>query len=291
LQALKTSVKSVTPKEAVEKVSKEKGGEMSARSAGSLPRNRQQAYNTSKQQKPEDHLYNLIVESQNLERNKDKFIQEVKLAPEPSVIMAMDYQLADIEAFCTNPDHHCVFGIDPTFDLGKFNLTVTTYKQLQLVKPNGEPPTFVGPLFVHYRKTFSCYNSFASGLTGLNKGLASILAFGTDGEDPLIEAFSQQCRFATHLTCFTHSRENIKRKLRELSVPPDVIKEYLFDIFGGQRGTTFIEGLADACSEADFDKKLATLNEVWNKREEAFSSPPQFATYFNRHKASIFKNR
>ena len=133
-------MKSVTPKEAVEKVSKEKGGEMSARSAGSLPRNRQQAYNTSKQQKPEDPLYNLIVESQNLERNKDKFIQEVKLAPEPSVIMAMDYQLADIEAFCTNPDHHCVFGIDPTFDLGKFNLTVTTYKQLQLVKPNGEPP-------------------------------------------------------------------------------------------------------------------------------------------------------
>ena len=35
-------------------VSKEKGGEMSAKSAGALPRNRQQAYNASKQQKPQD---------------------------------------------------------------------------------------------------------------------------------------------------------------------------------------------------------------------------------------------
>ena len=41
--------------------------------------------------------------------------------------------------------------------------------------------TYVGPLFLHYRKTFS---SFAAGLTGLNKSLASICSFGTDGEVP-----------------------------------------------------------------------------------------------------------
>ena len=52
---------------------------------------------------------------------------------------------------CTNPYHHCVFGIDPTFNLGPCNVTVTTYKQFQLV---GQAPTFVGPLFIHYRKTF-----------------------------------------------------------------------------------------------------------------------------------------
>lgn len=66
LRALKSELKHTTPKEAIEKVSKEKGGEMFAKSAGSLPRNRQQAYNASKQQKPQDPLYNLILECQNL---------------------------------------------------------------------------------------------------------------------------------------------------------------------------------------------------------------------------------
>ncbi len=79
------------------------------------------------------------------------------------MVMVSDYQLADLDAFCTNPDHHRVFGIDPTFDLGHFNLTVTTYKQLQVV--------IVGPLFIHYRKTFSCYNLFVCGLLGLNRYL------------------------------------------------------------------------------------------------------------------------
>ena len=278
LQALKKALKGVPAKEAVEQVSKENGGEISAKSAGSLPRNRRQAYNISKHQKEQDPLYNLIVDSQTLKQ--DQFVREVKLSPEPSVIMAKDYQIADLDAFCTNPEHHCVFGVDPTFDLGHFNLTVTTYKQLQLVKANGESPTFVGPLFLHYRKTFSCYHSFASGLLGLNKNLSSIRAFGTDGETALIDAFSQQCQSAVHLTCFNHCRENIKRKLRELNVPPPVASECIFDIFGGQRGTTFVEGLADADSESDFDSKLAKFENVWN---------PQFFDYFLKNKASIFK--
>lgn len=101
--------------------------------------------------------------------------------------MASDFELAELEAFCTDPNYHCVLGIDPTFNKGRFNLTVTTYKQLQLVKSNGEDLTYFGPLFLHYCKIFSCYNSFASGLTGLNKCLASICSFGTDGEVPLID--------------------------------------------------------------------------------------------------------
>ena len=38
-----------------------------------------------------------------------------------------------------------MFGIDPTFNFGQVNLTITNYKQLQLVKSNG---TFVGPSFL-----------------------------------------------------------------------------------------------------------------------------------------------
>ena len=262
---------------------------MSSESAGSLPRNRQQAYNAKRGQKTEDPLYGLILESQNLDHDRYHFIREVRLAPEPCVVMAMDYQLADVDAFCTCPDHHCILGIDPTFDLGNFNVTVTTYKQLQLINKNGEPPIFVGPLFLHYRKSFSCYHSFASCLLGLNKNLANIKVFGTDGETALIDAFKQQCNSASHLLCFTHCRENIKRKLRELRIPSNVASDYLMEIFGGQQGTTYIEGLADSISEADFDEKLSTLQKVWDERESPFCSPPQFFTYFCNHKASLFR--
>lgn len=102
---------------------------MSAKSAAALRRNREHAYNASKLQKPQDPLYNLILESQNLEQSDNQFIREVKLTPEPTVIMAMDYQIADLEAFCTSSHHYSILGIDPTFNLGPFNVTVSTYKQ------------------------------------------------------------------------------------------------------------------------------------------------------------------
>jgi len=50
----------------------------------------------NKHQKSQDPLYSLILEIQNLE---DQFIHELKLVPEPSVILAYDYQLAEV-AFC-----------------------------------------------------------------------------------------------------------------------------------------------------------------------------------------------
>ena len=252
---------------------------MSAKSAGSLPRNRQQAYNIAKHQKAEDPLYSLIIDGHNLQQGQDQIVREVKLAPEPCVVMGMDYQIADLDVFCTHPDHHCKLGVDPTFDLGHFNLTVTiqagTTSEIQWKVAN-----ILGPLFLHYRKTFSCYHSFASGLLGLNKNPSNICAFGTDGEVALIDAFRQQCQSAVHLMCFNHCRENVKRKLRELNVPPLVASDYIFDIFGGQCGTTFVEGLVDTDSEGDFDRKLAEFKDIWN---------PQFFEYFLRNKATVFK--
>ena len=63
----------------------------------------------------------------------------------------------------------------------------------------------------------------------------------------------------------------------------------MFEIFGGQRGSTFVEGLADSTSDSDFDEKLAAFEITWNAREKALSSSPQFFTYFTRYKAPVFK--
>jgi len=108
LQALKSKLESASPKEALETVSKERVGKILARSTGELPHNRQKTYNFKKHQKSQGPLYSLMVEMQTSSDN-DKFIRELKLAPEPLVILAYDYQLAEVEAFYTNPSYHCVF--------------------------------------------------------------------------------------------------------------------------------------------------------------------------------------
>ena len=90
IKSLKSNLKGASPKEALEKVFTERGGEMSAKSAGSLVRNRQQVYNIKRQLRPADPVYNLILEMQNLDQSNDSFVRELKLSPEPSVIMACD---------------------------------------------------------------------------------------------------------------------------------------------------------------------------------------------------------
>jgi len=76
---------------------------MFAKSMGELLHNRQHAYTMKKHQKSQDSLYSLIIEMQTLDNNEDHFICVLKLAPEPSVILAYNYHLAKVEAFLYKP--------------------------------------------------------------------------------------------------------------------------------------------------------------------------------------------
>ena len=46
---------------------------------------------------------------------------------------------------------------------------------------------------------------------GLQRDLVGVLAFGTDREESLAEAFKHEFCFAVHLTCFIHKCRNIER--------------------------------------------------------------------------------
>ncbi|KAJ7369503.1 hypothetical protein OS493_038485 [Desmophyllum pertusum] len=69
-----------------------------------------------------------------------------------------------------------------------------------------------------------------SKLISLNRGMANVLAFGTDGEETLFKAMERNMYHAIHLRCFGHFRDNCKEKLRAL--PRAVQNEFLDDIFG-----------------------------------------------------------
>ena len=83
------------------------------------------------------------------------------------MVMAPEYALDDLVHFCTSPFCFSILGVDPTFNLGEFDVTVTTYCHLLLQhhrELEGKPPVMFGPMFVYVKKDFSTYHFFASSL-------------------------------------------------------------------------------------------------------------------------------
>ena len=75
-------------------------------------------------------------------------------------------------------------------------------------------------------------------------------------EKALIDAFSHEFRFASHLTCFIHVKRNIKEELKKRMIPDSVQSEILDDIFGRRSGSSLFEGLVDCIDVSSFEEKL-----------------------------------
>ena len=278
LQKLRVCSKQLPPKQAVSKVTFERGGVIKANSIGDLPRNRKQVYNLSCKETENDALLSVMVMcKESMGKSDDPFVRIVTSAPEPMCILCTNAQLLDIEHFCTDPHIFGPLSIDPTFDLGDFNVTVTSYRNLLLQnRKTRKNPVMLGPMLIHRRKLFSSYHFLASQLVCLKPSLSQLQAFGTDGEESLYTAFSTQFPTARHLRCFLHFRDNCKAKLHEMKVPNHVMLIIIQDIFG-----SFIkgkEGLVDASDVDDLHCNLQLLKATWE------SYVPGFYDWFVKNK-------
>ena len=130
-------------------------------------------------------------------------------------------------------------------------------------------------------------------MVGLCSRLNSLVAFGTDGEKALGDAFHAQFPNAKHLLCFIHVKNRIKIKLRDLGIPVDISKGFIVDIFGEQHGTHKLCGLVDCESPEQFDLELEQLEEVWNGREmyARSSTEAQFHSWFLQYQACSMKEK
>ena len=276
-----------------------RGGVMHAKLSCDLPRNRRQVYNLKSAVKVDegsssnsgilrsDTLAQIMNTCKQTCSSSDAFIRSVEAAPEPMCVLSTDQQLADLERFCMGAPSS-VLSIDPTFNLGPFNVTPTTFHNLLVENSNGQKPIVLGPVLIHQTKTFRPFHYFASTLIRLNPKLVGLKSFGTDGEPELIKAFEVCFPSAIHLRCTNHIRQNVKEKLSALGIPQSAYKEFLNDIFGVQRGSHFEAGLIDASSEASFMKAMSYLKEKWNNLEKScisHSSHPQFYSFFSKYKA------
>ena len=285
---LKQEAKKNTPKRVLQFVSEASGGIMEATSAGALPRGRQQIKdarrkNTSKQDF--DPLYSIMHMCKEGEgRRDDNFIRMVNAAPYPMMLIAFDYTLNDLVRFCTSADNFSILGVDPTFNLGDFDVTVTTYRHL-LLQPRetsgSKPPVMLGPMFIHVRKDFTAYHFFSSTLVGQRPHLSSLKAFGTDGELALENALKATFPMAQHVRCFLHFRGNIERKLQELNLPRSASSEIVHDIMGSPMQLQ--HGLVDAKTVEEMDDMLKRFESRWNELEKPYNSPPFFHTWFLKH--------
>ena len=291
LSELKDNVDKMTPKAAVHVLYDKAGGVTNTNSLSELPRDRRQAINLKSHNhctsgiassKQKDLVYDLLEQHFGSLNN---FVRNVSFNDSVSCVLFTDQQLYDLERFCANTSsaNTSVLGVDPTFNLGDFYVTVTTYENLLLInRKTGKHPVFIGPMLIHQRRTYENYFYFASELLKHRRSLSCINAVGTDGEEQLSKAFGTVFSGATKLLCAVHKRDNITSKLREFKVTEEVSKEILNSVFGYQVENTHHAGLIDSADSTDFQIKMEQLKIKW----EALC--PGFYEWFVTNEAEIF---
>ena len=276
------------------------GGILEATSKSELLRNRRQVYNmqhssascttTSKA----DPIFELIQQCRvDHMPGGRKFIRSVNFENSPSCVIATDSQLSNVAKFCSTPSSHCVWGVDPTFNMGKFYVTVTTYTYTHVVrKCNNVSPTFFGPMFIHTEKNFESFYYFFSTLLKFEPKLSNILVVSTDGEQSIIEALrSVFGESFISLQCFIHMKDNIQHKLSKFLLPENVRDEIIKDIFGFQQGSVYVKGLLDVESVSDFDAQILLLKSKWDRLEQSTNpgKPPKVYEWILKNEVPVMK--
>ena len=191
---LKDATNKKKPREAIHHVvGNEIGGIRSCSGIGQLPRNRQQAnyfrriksnfggfvpVKNMSGEGNDDPWYGLLKEIQlQAKKRNTAFIRDVKLGGEPLCVLATDRQLIDIVRFYCSTTSYKPLTVDPTFNIGKFNVTPISYQHLMLdnVK-DGNHPTLIGPILIHKRKMEETYSIFCGSLKALQPEIGNLLA-------------------------------------------------------------------------------------------------------------------
>lgn len=302
---IKDASKEMKPREVIYKtVADDLGGVSKCVSLGQLPRNRQQVKdfvrhipasqglekkNLSGRSSDDDPWYRLLGESKKQAASrKTAFIRDVRVAPEPLCVMTTDRQINDMKRFCCSPIEFRPFTVDPTFDIGHYNVTPITYQHLLLEnKRDGKHPSLIGPVLLHEKKTKETYSTFSGTLRTLEPELRDVLAFGTDDEEALLQGFKNNFDRSLNLLCELHLRKTIEKKLQEIGIMGMSKADIVADIFGKRVGTVQESGLVDANGQESFDTMLVNLKQRWSTWN---CNGEEFHKWFMERKRLLFLN-
>ena len=116
-ECLKKVTSENPPKQAIDVLTKEQGGELEAHEAASLPCDwRQVKYARQHQQvKDTNLLYTIMLECKLAQGTSQIFVQDVKAAPQPVCILSSEWQLDDMVRFLTNNHRFGILTADTTY--------------------------------------------------------------------------------------------------------------------------------------------------------------------------------
>ena len=172
---------SVGPKDAISLATQESGGVMKVGCLSDLPRGPRQGYYRKQLQKAtlpsyvqggekQDELFEVLLK---MKTDNEPFVRKVSIEKEnTTIVIASDEQLTNLAKFSTSEIDFCTVQIDPTFRLGPYECTLTSYRNLMLKrKRTGKSPLRLGPVLIHYRKDQNTYSSFLQSLIDLKPTL------------------------------------------------------------------------------------------------------------------------
>ncbi|CAC5370339.1 unnamed protein product [Mytilus coruscus] len=219
------------PKDVFHTILKRTGGIENLTSGSQKPRDMQQVYNLKRKESNDE-----ILETIDLRATEEiKFIRHIEMVPEFSVFLATDNQLHEIEKYCTNNANFSILGVDTTFNIGNFYVTLTFYRNLMLEhKTKKHEPVMIGPVLIHQQRTYDSFYMLPSFMIRTKPTLNKILVYGTDEELNLKTSFSSCLPFAHHLLCDIHMKDNIISKLTSLNIKGAVRQLYVDEIFGNR---------------------------------------------------------
>ena len=145
----------------------------------------------------------LVVKFKEESGSPDRYIQSI---PDPAIVLFNETQLNAIEQFCASSGKASMLGIDVTFNLGRFYVTLCTYQN-----ERGKHPIMVGPALIHCSKDQSNFDNVILFQEIINRKPAlamSLGTYGTDGEQAISNTAASAFPFAIHLRCANHLREH-----------------------------------------------------------------------------------
>jgi len=130
------------------------------------------------------------------------------------VILYNDRQLAEIRALYTNKTVGSVLSVDKTYNLGRFYVTVTVYRNLALQRNGTQTtPSFIGLLFSTATQTLRPAVCFLDICLHVCR-----VVVGSNEEQAIRKAAAHCFPGATLVACTRHLRENFYRNAEKVSL-------------------------------------------------------------------------
>lgn len=168
--------------------------------------------------------------------------------------MYIDEQLQDIRRFCCSAPigETTVLGVDKTFNLGQFHMTVTCFKNLSMLRRDTNyHPIFLGPMYIHGSSKTSDYSVFFDHIRSALDNPRSSPTVGSDDEKALRTAIAQAWPQGYQIYCHRHLHTNCTEYLsRKVGLTDQQNKPVLAAVFGDA-------GVTAANSRVVFDARLA----------------------------------